>query len=156
MEPLAALFDAIDGPDDQKRVGAYLAVLARTDTPADVYAQWERLTAFLTSKNNHIRSIGGQLVAHLASSDPEGRVWGLWDRWTNLTRDPMFVTARHTLQRSPQFALAGVEHRRRLIDFYQQRFHDCTADKNTTLIRYDLQVCLRQIFDQRPDPALAD
>jgi hypothetical protein len=39
MEPLPVLFDAIEGPDDQVRVDAYLKVLDRRDDPAEVYAQ---------------------------------------------------------------------------------------------------------------------
>jgi hypothetical protein len=155
MEKLAALFDRIEGPDDQARVEAYLAVMDRTDAPAEVYSVWERLEGFLSHKNNHIRSIGGQLYSHFASSDPEGRVWALWDRWTAVAADTMFVTARHTLQASPRFAKAGAEHRRRLLDYYERRFRSCAAEKNTTLIRYDLQVCLREVYDQDPDAALA-
>jgi hypothetical protein len=41
-----------------------------------------------------------------------------------------------------------------LVAFYEQRYRDCVTDKNTTLIRYDLQVCLRQVYDEHPDPAL--
>jgi hypothetical protein len=155
MESLAALFDRIEGPDDQARVEAYLGAMDRTDSPAEVYSVWSRLEGLLLSKNNHIRSIGGQLYSHFASSDPEGRVWALWERWTAVAADTMFVTARHTLQASPRFALAGEEHRRRLLDYYEGRFRSCAAEKNTTLIRYDLQVCLRAVYDQRTDAELA-
>jgi hypothetical protein len=155
MEPLAGLFDRILGPDDQARVEAYLEVLARTDSPADIYPQWTRFEGMLVHPNNHIRSIGGQLYSHFASSDPEGRVWALWEQWKRVAADKMFVTARHTIQASPRFARAGAEHRSRLIAYYQERFRSCAAEKNTTLIRYDIQVCLREVYDQKPDPALA-
>jgi hypothetical protein len=155
MDSLAALLDRIEGPDDQGRVEAYLAIMDRTDAPADLYSVWNRLEGLLAHKNNHIRSIGGQLYSHFAAGDPEGRVWSLWDRWTAVAADKMFVTARHTIQASPRFALAGEEHRRRLLDYYEGRFRSCAAEKNTTLIRYDLQVCLREVYDQRPDADLA-
>lgn len=154
MEPLAVLFDRIEGDDDGARVDAYLVVLGRTDTPADVYAQWDRLAGLLVHKNNHIRSIGGQLFSHFAASDHEGRVWALWEQWTKVASDKMFVTARHTVQASPRFALGGPRHRDHLIAYYEQRFRSCADEKNTTLIRYDLQVCLRAVYDQRPDPTL--
>ena len=75
MEALAALFDQVEGPDDQARNTAYDELLGRTFRSPEVYAQWPRLLAMLSHPNNHIRSIGGQLFSHLASSDPEGRVW---------------------------------------------------------------------------------
>ena len=155
MEPLASLFDRIEGPDDAVRGDAYLQVMDRADDPAEVYALWPRFEALLVHAGNHLRSIGGQLYAHFACQDPEGRVWDLWDRWKAVAEDKMFVTARHTLQASPRFARAGEEHRRRLIEYYQQRFRSCAAEKNTTLIRYDLQVCLRAVYDQNSDPDLA-
>ena len=152
---LAALFDQIEGSDDQARVSAYLEVLSRKDSPAEVYSQWSRFAAMLGHSSNHIRSIGGQLFSHFAASDPEGRIWGLWERWKAVATDKMFVSARHTLQASHRFALAGEEHKRRLLDYYQERFRSCTSEKNTTLIRYDLQVCLREVYNQQPDPAVA-
>ena len=155
METLDALFDLIEGFDDQARVTAYLEVLNRKDRPEDVYSQWSRFAALLTHPNNHIRSIGGQLYSHFASSDPEGRIWDLWDTWKAVAADKMFVTGRHTIQTSHRLALAGDEPRKRVLDYYQERFHSCRAEKNTTLIRYDLQVCLRQVYDQRPDPSVA-
>jgi len=155
MEPLAVLFDRIEGPDDGARNQAYAAVLGRTAPSAEVYAQWDRLVVLLGHKNNHIRSIGGQLFSHFAATDPEGRVWALWDQWTKVAADKMFVTARHTLQASPRFALGGPRHRDHLVAYYEQRYRSCATEKNTTLIRYDLQVCLRAVYDQHPDPALA-
>jgi hypothetical protein len=109
----------------------------------------------LIHKSNHIRSIGGQLYSHFASSDPEGRIWSLWDRWKAVAIDKMFVTARHTIQASPRFALAGAKHRTKILEYYAERFRSCVAEKNTTLIRYDLQVCLREVYDQQPDPVVA-
>jgi hypothetical protein len=155
-EPLNVLFDRIEAADDQARVDAYLAVLARTDTTADVYAQWTRLEGLLVSPNNHSRSIGGQLVSHFAAVDTEGRVFNLWDRWKSVAADKMFVTGRHTLQASPRMARGGAEYRHRLLAYYDERFGSCVNEKNAALIRYDLHVCLREVYDQKPETALLE
>ncbi len=60
---------------------------------------------------------------------------------TALTRGSKFVTARHTLQ-----AL--------VIERLAERFRDCVAEKNCTLIRYDILQSLRKLYDELGDEAI--
>ena len=38
------------------------------------------------------------------------------------------------------------------MEYYTERFRSCVAEKNTTLIGYDLQVCLLEVYNQKPEP----
>jgi len=155
MEPMSVLFDRILGTDDNEREGAYLKAIDRPPSSLEIYPEWSRLEEMLVHKNNHVRSIGGKLFSFVASGDPEGRIWSLWESWKAVASDKMFVTARHTIQASPRFATAGPMHRRKLIEYYADRFRSCSAEKNTSLIRYDIQVCLREVYNQYPDPLVS-
>jgi hypothetical protein len=41
----------------------------------------------------------------------------------------------------------GKKHQKLVVERLADRFQDCAAEKNCTLIRYDIQVALRRIYD---------
>ena len=156
VKTIADYLDDIEGADTAKRARAFSELMDLTEGLVDATGQWDRIAAYMDSKDNHLRSIGGQLLCGLARSDPEGRFFACFDGIKRLTRDPLFVTARHVLQASYRIGLAGPKYRKLVLDFYEERYDDCAAERNATLIRFDILVCMRKLYDARHDPALAE
>lgn len=50
--------------------------------------------------------------------------------------------------------LAGEWQRQMLLDGLADRFADCVSEKNCTLIRYDIVVGLRRLYDETGDRAI--
>ncbi len=71
-----------------------------------------------------------------------------------VTKDARFVTARHCLQSLWKVGGAGEAQRLRLIEALEHRFSECAAEKNCTLIRYDIVQSLRNVYDQAGDEAV--
>jgi hypothetical protein len=72
----------------------------------------------------------------------------------NVTKDEKFVTARHCMQSLWKVGVAGESQRKVLVDGLSARFRECVAEKNCTLIRYDILECLRKIYDVVGDEKL--
>ena len=68
-----------------------------------------------------------------------------------VTKDERFVTARHCMQSIWKVGLAGKEQQERLIDGLERRFEECIAEKNCTLIRFDIIQGLRNLYDEVKD-----
>ena len=68
-----------------------------------------------------------------------------------VTRDERFVTARHCMQSLWKVGVAGEAQREKLIAGLERRFRECSAEKNCTLIRYDILQSLRNVYDQVKD-----
>jgi hypothetical protein len=64
-----------------------------------------------------------------------------------VTRDERFVTARHCLQSLWKVGLAGKKQQKLVMDGLEMRFHECISEKNCTLIRYDIIVDLRNLYN---------
>lgn len=127
---------------------AYKAAMAATETPVGwAYSVWAEVVANLGHRDNHNRAIAAQLLANLARSDPEQRILADIDALVVVTRDERFVTARHALQSMWKIGLAGDAQRARLLQAMERRFMDAAADKNTTLIRFDIVEGLRRLYD---------
>jgi hypothetical protein len=142
----------LSSTDGATRSAALTALLTATEQPvAWSYAVWDALVARLHHPDNHQRAIAAQLLCRLAASDPEQRILRDLDALIALTRDPRFVTARHTLQALWRIGLAGEPQRRQVVARLAERFHDCTSEKNATLIRADIVAGLRQLDDRVPD-----
>jgi hypothetical protein len=156
VKTIVDYLDVIEGPDPAKRTRAYSELMDLTEGVFDVAGQWDRVAAYMDSKDNHLRSIGGQLLCGLAKSDPEGYLFMYFDGIKRLTKDPMFVTARHVLQASYRIGLAGPKYRKLILDFYEERYDDCAAERNASLIRFDILVCMKKLYDAKRDPALAE
>ena len=52
----------------------------------------------LRHKDNRVRAISAQVLANLAKSDPQNRMWKDFPALMAVTKDEKFVTVRHTLQ----------------------------------------------------------
>lgn len=135
---------------------AYDALMEATGQPVDwAYDVWDSLVADLTHHDNHVRSIAAQLLANLAArSDPEIRIARDFAALLDGTRDERFVTARHTLQSIWKVGLGGPAQRTIVLDALDRRFADCAAEKNCTLIRFDIIQGLRNLYDEVQDEAI--
>jgi hypothetical protein len=149
---LAALYS----DDGDVRFAAYQALMAATSQPVDwAYEAWDELLAMTRDPNNHRRAIATQLLCNLAQhSDPKRRMLKDFDQVLAVTRDKMFVTARHTLQALWKVGAAGKKQQALVVERLAGRFQDCVAEKNCTLIRYDIIVDLGQLYDAVRDEGL--
>jgi hypothetical protein len=136
---------------------AFQTLMEATDRPVNwAYEVWDELLDTLTNTDNHQRAIGAQLLCNLAKSDPEGRILNDFDSLLAVTRDERFVTARHCLLALWKIGAAGERQKRRLVDGLAGRFDDCVAEKNCTLIRFDIIQGLRKLYDQVKDEAIRE
>lgn len=126
---------------------AFFDLLAVTEAPAPwAYAVWDEVLANLRHKDNHNRAIAAQLLCGLAKSDPEQRLLRDFPALYQVTYDDRFVTARHCLQSLWKVALAGREQQAMVVNALQERFATCAAEKNCTLIRFDISQNLQRIY----------
>lgn len=134
---------------------AMRSIFAATDQPVDwAYAVWDELLAQLSHPDNHNRAIAAQVLCNLAKSDPDRRILGDFDALFAVTRDERFVTARHCLQSMWKVGAAGLAQQAVLVRALQGRFEDCSGYKNSSLIRYDIIVSLRTLFDAAGDDGI--
>src|SRR5215472_15882365 len=134
------------GPDRQNH--AYQALLKASDSPVDwAYEVWDDLLRTLVEGDNRQRSIAAQVLSNLAKSDPMERMLRDLPALLKVTKDERFVTARHCLQSLWKVGVAGEPQREALLKGLEARFKDCRAEKNCTLIRHDILIVLRRVFD---------
>lgn len=144
--------DDLHSGDNDRRNAAYAALMQATSQPVDwAYDIWDEIVRSLSDEDNHVRAIAAQVLANLAVSDPEFRMARDFDALLNGTRDPRFVTARHTLQSIWKVGLAGEAQRELVLDGLTRRFADSVDEKNGTLLRYDIAQGLRQLYDATGD-----
>ena len=138
--------------DGDRRYKALIYVLKVTDKRVDwAYEVWDQLVENLRHHDNHQRAIAAQVLCNLAMSDPGNRMLKDFDALLAVTRDERFVTARHTLQAIWKVGAAGNRQRKMVVDRLAGRFSDCVAEKNYTLIRYDIIQGLRNLYDEVKD-----
>ena len=146
------LLDNLRSADGDTRYQAYTEVFRLTDQPVDwAYEVWDQLLADLRHKDGHQRAIAAQLLCSLAKSDPRQRILKDFDALLAVTRDEKFVTARHTLQSLWKVGTEGKQHQQLVLQRLAGRFQDSAAEKNGRLIRYDILVGLKQLYDAAPD-----
>ena len=134
---------------------AFFATIEATNQPvAWAYEVWDELVVNLRHKDNHERAIAAQVLCNLAKSDPNKRMLRDFDALLAVTKDERFVTARHCLQALWKVGAAGKEQQQRLVDGLTGRFHECIAEKNCTLIRYDIIQSLRNVYDAVQDETI--
>lgn len=140
--------DNIRSDDAQLQNKAYSTLMEKTEKPVDwAYEAWDELVEGLTHKDNHVRAIAAQLLANLAKSDPKGRMFKDFDKLLNVTKDEKFVTARHCMQSIWKVGLGGRNAQQLVMKGLEKRYHDCVKERNCTLIRYDINVALRNLYD---------
>jgi len=140
--------DNICSENGQLQNKAYSFLMEETEKPVDwAYEAWDELFEGLTHKDNHVRAISAQLLANLGKSDPRGRMFKDFDKLLAVTKDEKFVTARHCLQNIWKVGLGGKNAQQLVVKGLEKRFHECISEKNCTLIRYDIIVDLRNLYD---------
>jgi hypothetical protein len=140
--------DSVHSVDAHVQNAAFLALMKTTGRRVDwAYEAWDELLAMLTDKDNHVRAIGAQVLCNLAISDPKGRMLKDFARVLAVTRDERFVTARHTFQAIWKVGLAGEKQRKLLLEGLGRRYKECARERNCTLIRYDINVSLGNLYD---------
>jgi hypothetical protein len=156
-ETVRARLDDLWTRDRARQNDAFSAVMAATAVPVPwAYEVWDDAVANLTHRDNKNRAIAAQLLCNLAKSDPEDRILDALGELFTLTKDERFVTARHCLQSLWKVAVTGERRRDAVVDGLVRRFEECAEEKNGTLIRYDIVVALRKVYDAAPDEQLRD
>jgi len=140
--------DNIRSADAQMQNKAYMSLMQETEKPVDwAYEAWDELLDGLAHKDNHVRAISSQILANLGKSDPKGRMQKDFDKLLHVTRDEKFVTARHCMQNIWKVGLGGKKAQQLVVDGLEKRFHECINEKNCTMIRYDIQVSLHNLYN---------
>jgi hypothetical protein len=146
--PYKKWLDDLRSPDPDRQNYAFRALLKATDSPVNwAYEVWDDLLRTLVDGDNRQRSIAAQVLSNLAKSDSQQRMLKDLSALLKVTKDERFVTARHCLQSLWKVGLAGETQRKALLQGLAARFKECTVEKNCTLIRYDILVVLRRVFD---------
>lgn len=131
----------------------------RTDEPLQVEwadAVWADIVDLLSHKNNHVRSIAGQMLSNLSYGADPARVLKDFNELEAVTHDEKFVTARHVLQSLWKVGLSAGKLRARYLQSCKDRYGSSPSEKNATLIRYDILVGMRSLFDITADVSLRE
>ena len=153
---ITKLIENILGTDKEMRYDSYLALMEMTEEKVDwVYEVWDILVDNINHKNNHTRSIVGQLICNLAKSDYEKRIQKDFPKLLNLTKDEMFVTARHCLLSIWKIGLTGQDNLIMVLDGLSERYISCTEEKNCTLIRADIIQGFKKLYGELKDERIS-
>ena len=145
----------LQSSDKELRYASFQFILKETNKPVPwVYQVWDDLFVLLKNGDNHQRAIAAQLLSNLAKSDSQQRILSRFDELMKVTRDEKFVTARHSLQSLWKIGVVSNTLRDDLIDALDERFKECIGEKNCTLIRYDIIVVFKKMFDAVNDEKL--
>lgn len=148
--------DNLRSEDRDVQNEAFSFVLKKTEKPVDwAYEAWDQLVGGLRHKDNHVRAISAQILANLAKSDPQNRMQKDFPALMAMTKDEKFVTARHTLQATWKVGIKS-KMQKTVVDALANWFRDCGAEKNWTLIRYDIIQALRNLYDQVRDEKIRE
>lgn len=149
---IQSYFENLEADDKEIQFEAFKNILAATKQEVDwAYDVWDQLKEWLTDADNHRRSRAAQFLSGLAISDPEERMLNDFPALWEATRDPRFVTARHSLQSIWRVGLAGKEQRKMVIHHMVDRFQNGAHEKHYTLIRFDIMHGLRNLYDEIKD-----
>ncbi|HRQ23596.1 MAG TPA: hypothetical protein PLF42_09255 [Anaerolineales bacterium] len=149
--------DNIRSTDGQLQNDAYYFLMELTEKPVNwAYEAWDALVEGLTHKDNHVRAISSQLLANLGKSDPKGRMSRDFDKLLNVTKDEKFVTARHCIQNIWKVGLGGRKTEQLVVNGLEKRYRECVSEKNGSLIRYDILVSMRNLYNATASSEIKD
>jgi hypothetical protein len=152
---IQSILNNLWGEDRDLQNTAFISMLELTDKPVDwAYEVWPQAIDNLAHKDNHNRAIAAQVLCNLAKSDPELRMLKDFPALLAVTKDERFVTARHCMQALWKVGAAGTAQRNLLVNGLEFRFKECSAEKNCTLIRYDIIQSLRNVYDAVKDESV--
>ncbi len=142
-------FENLEAKDKDVQFEAFNTISAVIKEEVDwAYEVWDQLKEWLTDPDNHRRSRAAQFLAGLAKSDPEKRILSDFSAVWEVTKDPKFVTARHSLQSIWKVGLAGQEQKEMVIHHIVDRFQNGAHEKHYTLIRFDMIQGLKKLYDE--------
>ena len=156
MESLTkSYFENLEAKDKDLQFEAFNNIKAAIEEEVDwTYEVWDQLKDWLTDPDNHRRARAAQFLSGLAISDPEQRMLHDFPALWEVTKDPKFVTARHSLQSIWKVGLAGKEQKDLVIAHFVDRFQKGADEKHHTLIRFDMIQGLRNLYDEIKDETL--
>ena len=144
--------DNLHSEDGDTRFNAMNAILKLTEERVDwAHEVWDDMLAHLRHENNHQRAIAAQVLCNLAKSDTQNRMVKDFSALLAVTKDERFVTARHCLQSLWKVGVAGNKLQKIVVDGMASRFKECAAEKNCTLIRYNIIQGLKRLYDAVKD-----
>lgn len=150
-------FDDLESKDKEAQYEAYNHIMEETEGKVDwAYEVWDQLIEDLTNRDIHKRSRAVQFLSSLAISDPEQRMIRDFSKIWEVTKDPKFVTARHSLQTIWKVGLAGEEQQELVLNHLSNRFKNCTDEKNYTLRRFDIIQGMRNLYDAVQDEEIKE
>ena len=150
--PFRELVEALRSQSKDRQNLAFEGLMKATENPVGwAYEVWDDLLFTLRDGDNRQRSIAAQVLSNLAKSDPKQRMAKDVSVLLRVTKDQHFVTARHCLQSLWKLGIAGEPQCRALLKGLVLRFEECAGEKNCTLIRYDILVALRRVYDLGKD-----
>jgi HEAT repeat protein len=150
-------FDNLHSEDGDTRFNAMHIILKMTEERVDwAHEVWDDLLKHLRHENNHQRAIAAQVLCNLAKSDTKNRMAKAFAALLAVTKDERFVTARHCSQSLWKVGAAGKKLQKIVVDGLAGRFRECTAEKNGTLIRYDIIQGLKRLYDAVKDETVKD
>lgn len=145
-------FENLEVKDKDAQFEAFHHILTATKEEVDwAYEVWDQLKEWLTDSDNHRRARAAQFLCGLAISDPEKRMLNDFPALWEVTKDPKFVTARHSLQSIWKVGLAGAEQKEMVLNHIVDRFQTGANEKHYTLIRYDMIDGLKKLYDEIKD-----
>ncbi|ALC82761.1 MULTISPECIES: hypothetical protein [Bacillus] len=145
-------FENLEAKDKSLQLEAFQNIMDATKGKVDwAYEVWDQLIEWLTDPDNHRRSRAAQFLAGLAISDPDKRMLCDFPALWEVTKDPKFVTARHSLQSIWKVGLAGPEQKEMVLNHIIERFKNGMNEKHYTLIRYDMIEGLKKLYDEIND-----
>lgn len=150
------LFSNLTEHDRDIQYESFEELMKIVKEPVDwTYSVWEQLIKVLTYKDEHVRAQSVQFLCALAAkSDPEERVLEDFMKIWAVTYDEKTVAARHGLQSIWRIGLGGQVQRDLVVSHLAKRFYTCVDEKHPTLIRYDIIVSLKNLFDATGDTKL--
>ncbi len=158
MDPVIKTnMDNIHSEDSALQNKAYNFLMEETEKPVSwAYDVWDELLEGLKHKDNHVRAISSQILANLAKSDPKNKMLKDFDKLLTVTKDERFVTARHCMQSLWKVAVVGKKQQAMYMDGLTKRFKECIKEKNGLLIRYDIMVSMRNVYNEIKDEAVRE
>ena len=144
--------DNLWSTDRELQNQTFFYILEATNKPVDWTGEvWDEIVENLSHKDNHNRAIAAQILCNLAKSDPKNRMLKDFDALLAVTKDERSVTARHALQALWKIGVAGKKQQKIVMEGLERQFKECSAEKNSTLIRYDIIQSLRNLYDNLKD-----
>ncbi len=134
---------------------SYLTLLTITEEPvAWTYEILDELFETLRHKDAYIRSIAGQLIANLAKSDPDKKLFEKIHLLFEASKDKKSLKSRNILLSLWKVGIVSAEHKEKIIEWFEKQYQACSKDKNRESIRFDIVCGLRKMYDDCREPSI--